>query len=98
MTDDLTAEYPEVAPYIWDAVEEHGEDWVAENYYQHFGPMGVVMDIPDVEELPFYDEDEHDPLTKAERREYFRGLRGHRKNLRQAAETRDEESDTDSSS
>ena len=32
MTETLADEYPEAAPYIQQAVDEHGEDWVLENY------------------------------------------------------------------
>ncbi|WP_080510578.1 hypothetical protein [Halorubrum kocurii] len=34
MTNTLTVEYPEAAPYIEEAVDEHGEDRVLENYYR----------------------------------------------------------------
>jgi len=34
MTDTLAAESPEAAPFIEAAVDEHGEDWVLENYYK----------------------------------------------------------------
>jgi hypothetical protein len=34
MTDTLADEYPEAAPYIQQAVDEHGEEWVLEHYYE----------------------------------------------------------------
>ncbi|WP_321166911.1 hypothetical protein [Halohasta litchfieldiae] len=40
MDDDLVAAYPAAADYIWDAVEEHGEEWVRENYYTQIHPLG----------------------------------------------------------
>lgn len=63
MSGDLEEEYPEAAPFIRDAVEEHGEGWVIENYVPKIASLGVLMDVPSVEELPFYDEERHETLT-----------------------------------
>ena len=30
----LAEEYPEATPYIQQAVDEHGEEWVLEHYYE----------------------------------------------------------------
>jgi len=82
MVDNLGEEYPEAAPYIRRAVKEHGEDWVIENYHSKIASLGVVMDIPEVEELPFYDEEEHDVMNEAEKREMGEAMSQYRENLR----------------
>jgi hypothetical protein len=82
MTDSLTDDYPEAAPYIQQAVEEHGEEWVLEHYYQQLYPLGRVMAMPEKDELPFYDEDDHDTMTKEERVEMYQALAQYRENLR----------------
>jgi hypothetical protein len=40
MTDTLEEAYPEAAPYIEQAVAEHGQAGVLENYYQRLYPLG----------------------------------------------------------
>jgi len=82
MDDDLWEEYPEAAPYIQQAVEDHGEDWVVENYFPQIAQLGVVMDVPEVEELPFYDEERHDVMDEEKQIEMAEGLRAYRENLR----------------
>jgi len=82
MTDTLAAEYPEAAPHIQEAVDEHGEDWVLENYYEELYPLKQVMAVPEKEELPFYDEGEHGAMTEAERAEMYRAWCEYRENLR----------------
>ena len=82
MTTDLEKEYPEVAQYIQEAVDEHGEEWVFEQYYKQLYELSVLMDIPEKEELPFYDEDEHDSMTEDERAEMYNAWRAYRENLR----------------
>jgi len=82
MTDTLAAEYPEAAPYIQEAVDEHGEDWVLENYYKKIYPLNQVMAVPEKEELPFYDADEDEALTEAERAEMYQAWGEYRENLR----------------
>jgi len=47
MTETLADEYPEAAPYVQKAVDEHGEDWVLENYYEQLYPLGQVMAMPE---------------------------------------------------
>jgi hypothetical protein len=64
VTDDLEEAYPEAAPFIWKAVEEHGEEWVIENYFPQIAQLGVVMSIPDVEDLPFFDPDRHEARAR----------------------------------
>lgn len=90
MADPLTDQYPEAAPYIWDAVEEHGEDWVIEHYHPEIAQLGVIMDVPDVEELPFYDPEVHETMTADEQRDYYEALGEYRENLRTGTRPRQE--------
>ena len=83
MGDELTEEYPEAAPFIHKAVEEHGEEWVIENYAPQITSLGVVMNVPPVEELPFYDDETHETPTEAEKRERADAYRKCRENLRE---------------
>jgi hypothetical protein len=71
MTETLADEYPETAPYIQEAVDEHGKDWVLEYYYEQLYPLGQVMKMPEKNELPFYDPDEHDTMTEEEQVEMY---------------------------
>ncbi len=80
--EDLRERYPEAAPHIIDAVDDHGEQWVIKNYYPQIAQLGVIMDIPDVTELPFYDEEQHDAMSKEEQIEMGKALRQYRENLR----------------
>lgn len=82
MTVNLEDEYSEAAPYIRQAVAEHGEKWVLEYYYPQFHQLGILMDIPEKDELPFYDEDEHETMTKEERIEMAEAMAEYRENLR----------------
>jgi len=82
MTDSLMEDYPEAAPYIQQAIEEHGEEWVLEHYYEQLYPLGQVMAIPDKDELPFYDADEHDTMTEDEKVEMYQAWAEYRENLR----------------
>ena len=82
MTDSLTDDYLEAAPYIQQAVEEHGEEWVLEHYYEQLYPLGRVMAMPDKDELPFYDPDEHDTMTEDEKVEMYQAWAAYRENLR----------------
>jgi hypothetical protein len=90
MLEELREEYPEATPYIQQAVEEHGEEWVIENYYPKIYQLGIVMDIPDVEELPFYDEDTHDVPTESERIAMAEAMNEYRRNLRTGRKPGDE--------
>lgn len=82
MTETLADEYPEAALYIQQAVDEHGEDGVLENYYQQLYPLGRLMEMPERDELPFYDEDERDTMTEEERVEMYQAWAEYRENLR----------------
>jgi len=82
MTDSLTDDYPEAAPFIQQAVEEHGEEWVLEHYYEQLYPLGRVMAMPDKDELPFYEPDEHGTMTEAEKVEMYQAWAEYRENLR----------------
>ena len=90
MPDSLTDDYPEAAPFIQQAVEEHGEEWVLEHYYEQLYPLGRVMAMPDKDELPFYDPDEHDTVTEARR---WRCIRRGRNTERISARERNPTSD-----
>ena len=89
MTDTLAAEYPEAAPFIEEAVDEHGEDWVLENYYKKIYPLTQVMAVPEKEELPFYDADEDETMTEAERAEMYEAWGEYRENLRTGTKPRE---------
>jgi hypothetical protein len=82
MCNDLEEEYPEAAPFIREAVRKHGEEWVIENYHPKLASLGVMMDIPSVEELPFCDEEKHDTPSEQEKRERAEAYREYRENLR----------------
>jgi hypothetical protein len=82
MTETLEEEYPGAAPYIQQAVAEHGEEWVLEHYYEQLYPLAQLMAMPDKEELPFYDADDHDTMSEAERVEMYQAWAEYRENLR----------------
>ncbi|QIB79547.1 hypothetical protein G3A49_16125 [Haloferax volcanii] len=82
MTDSLRDDYPEAAPFIQRAVEEHGEEWVLEHYYEQLYPLGRVMAMPDKDELPFYEPEEHDTMTEDEKVEMYQAWSEYRENLR----------------
>lgn len=82
MTEPLEDKYPEAAPYIQQAVYEHGEDWVLEHYYEQLYPLEQLMAMPQKDELPFYDPDEHDTMTEEERVEMYQAWAAYRENLR----------------
>ena len=82
MTDGFAEEYPEAAEHIREAVEEHGEEWVLENYYWYLYPLTRLMDMPRREELPFFDETEHDTFDDDEIAEMFRLRREYVENLK----------------
>ena len=86
MTEMLADEYPEAAPYIQQAVDEHGEEWVLEHYYERLYPLSQLMTMPEKDELPFYDEDEHDTMTEEERVEMYQAWAEYRENLRTGTE------------
>lgn len=69
MSDELAEKHPEAAPLIREAVADHDEDWVIKNYNPKISSLGVVLSTPDVEELPFYDEERHDVMSDEEKRE-----------------------------
>jgi len=82
MTESLEEEFPEAAPYIQQAVAEHGEDWVLEHYYEELYPLGVMMDMPEKDELPFYSHGEHESMTGEELQEMYQAWSEYRENLR----------------
>lgn len=82
MTESLAEDYPEAAPYIQDAVAEHSEEWVLEHYYEKLYPLGRLMDMPEKDELPFYDDTEHETITEEERVEMYQAWSEYRENLR----------------
>ena len=84
MSDKFEEEYPEAAPFIKKAVRDHSEEWVIENYSPQITSLGVIIDVPPVEELPFYDEEQYDTLTEQEKRDRADAFRKYRENLRNA--------------
>lgn len=82
MLDELAEEYPEATPHIRQAINEHGKEWVLENYYQQVVPLGVVVAVPDKEELPFYDPDAHSTMTDEEKQEMAEAYSDYRDNLK----------------
>ena len=80
MIDELEEDYPEAVQYIRQAVDEHGEQWVPDNYHVHIKPLQTFIPCPDVEELSFYDE--YEILAREERVEHAEMLREYRENLR----------------
>jgi hypothetical protein len=82
MSNFLADEYPEAAPYIEDAVETHGEEWVLENYYIELYPLAQLMSMPDKEELPFFDPNTDETLTDDEQVEMYTAWAEYRENLR----------------
>jgi hypothetical protein len=83
MTETLEDDYPEAAPYIRDAVDDLGEEWVLGHYYEQIYPLGRLMDLPEKEDLSFYEADEHDSMTEAERVEMYEAWAAYRENLRE---------------
>lgn len=82
MTDTLADNYPEAAPHIQQAVADHGETWVLEHYYEELYLLAVVMAMPDKDELPFYDEAEHETISDEELTEMYEAWSEYRENLR----------------
>jgi hypothetical protein len=82
MPDTLADEYPEAAPFIAEAVEDHGEEWVLENYYSELYPLSQVMAMPEKEELPFFDPDTDETMSKNEQIEMYEAWSEYRENLR----------------
>ena len=82
MTETFADDYPEAVPYIQQVVADHGEAWVLEHYYEELYPLAVVMAMPDKDELPFYDETEHETMSDEERTEMYRAWGEYRENLR----------------
>jgi len=93
MTQDFEENYPEAAPRIKEAVEEHGEDWVLENYYAELYPLGRIIKMPKKSELPFFDDDIHDEMTDDELADMYGAWSSYRENLTQAGQKAEEEAD-----
>ena len=58
---------------------------VNENYSPKITSLGVVVDVPPVEELPFYGEERYDTLTEQEKRDRADAFTKYRENLRNAS-------------
>ena len=82
MADELTENYPEAAEYIWKAVDEHGEEWVLDHYYQQLYPLGRLIDMPEKDELPFFDPEIDEMISKEEVTEMYQARAEYRENLR----------------
>lgn len=89
MVENLAEEYPEAAPHIQQAVEEHGEDWVIENYFPEIAQLGTMMEIPSIEELPFYDEEKHDVPSEQEKQKRAEAYSAYLDNLRTGTKPRE---------
>lgn len=85
MGDKVEEEYPEAAPFIKKAVRNHSEEWVIENYSPKITSLGVIMNVPPVEELPFYDEEQYDTPTEQEKRDRANAFRKYREDLQNAS-------------
>jgi len=55
---------------------------VLENYYEQLYPLGRLLKMHERDELPFYDEDEHEMMTEAERVEMYEAWAEYREILR----------------
>lgn len=95
VTDDLEEAYPEAAPYIREAVDQHGEEWVIEHYFPQIAQLGRVMSVPDIDELPFFDPERHEAPTEAERRAHAKAYGAYLSNLRSGTKP-GEDADTES--
>jgi hypothetical protein len=80
MLEELEADYPDAAQYIQQAIEDPGEQWILDNYHNQIKPLDRFMPVPDIEELPFYDDNE--TLDHEGRVEHAEMLRKYRENLR----------------
>lgn len=67
-----------------DSVEEHGEAGCLNTTTADL-PARETMDVPEKEELLFYDADQHDSMTEAERVEMYEAWAAYRKNLREVS-------------
>jgi len=84
---ELYHEYPTVAKGIYKRIDEHGEEWVLENWYTEFLPAGVILNIPDKDELPFFDPDEHETWSDEQKAAMGEAYSTYRENLRKASKT-----------
>jgi len=82
MTESFADAYPEAAPYIEQAVAEHGEAWVLEHYYEQLYPLGRVIEMPKKEELPFFEADDHETMSADDLVEMYTAWADYRENLR----------------
>jgi hypothetical protein len=55
---------------------------VLKHYYERLYPLSRVMALPEKDELPFYEEAEHDTMTQSERKEMYQAWAEYRENLR----------------
>lgn len=74
MIDPLIDQYSEPALYIQDAVKKHSEDCVIEYYHLEITQLGVITNIPDTKELPFYDSTVHQIVTGEQLWDYHTAL------------------------
>lgn len=82
MSDPLADEYPEAASFIAEAVDDHSEEWVLENYYTDLYPLSQVMAMPEKEELPFFDPETDETMSRDEQVEMYEAWAEYRENLR----------------
>lgn len=67
-------------------VDERGEEWALDNYYEKISPLNVLMDVQEKEEFPFNGKEQHDTLIEAETTEMYEAWAAYRENCRSASE------------
>jgi len=63
---ELRESYPRATSYIEEAVDDHDEKWVLNNYTKVM-QLGVMMSVPDKEELRFFDPAKHEAMSEDEK-------------------------------
>lgn len=79
--EELRESYPEAASYIEKAVDDHSERWVLDNYNKVM-QLGVMMPVPDKEELPFFDPAKHETMSDEEQAQMARAYSRYLENVR----------------
>ena len=65
---ELYHDYPEVAPDIYSKIDAHGEEWVLENWTARYAQARLILSVPDKEDLPFFDPEQHEAMSEEEKR------------------------------
>lgn len=82
---ELYHESPAIAMHVYRNIEQHSKAWVLENWYTEFLIVGVLIDIPEKEELPFFDPEEHESWSDEQKAEMARAYSEYRQNLKDAS-------------